>query len=392
MKKIFVKTGNLHWVILCALFAVTGCQKNIETPTTNSSDATSQTNAANERRMKGTFQQVNIVSDVAGFNPIRIDPNLINAWGLAFDTSGLAVVVSNGLGIGNIYKVTAPSYVIPPIIRDAFNGSPFFSSKPTGIVLHGSALDGRTAPSPDPFLDFTVVGEDGVISGFFEGGFSLKEADPADGYTGVTIADEYGFRFLYNANFKAKRIDGGVRNFNPFNDPSIPPDYAPFNIQNINNNLFVMYAKIVPGTTNVQNGPGLGYVDIFKPDGTLLKSFAKGGVLNAPWGCVMAPASWPNLPWDGDSSANNNGTKKHFNNVKSVILVGNSGDGRINAFSQDGEFLGNIRSGKEAITIDGLKGLSFAPASIKTINPNWLFFTAGPDHGTHGLFGYLQAP
>jgi uncharacterized protein (TIGR03118 family) len=406
MKQIFVKKGNLYWVIAFALFAATGCQKNIEQPVSNSTDATSQSNAANERRLKGNFQQVNIVSNDARMNPMTIDPTLVNAWGLAFDSSGSAFVNSSLFNECVTYNVATGTYVKPPI---PFNTlfcwcDQAFWDFPTGIALFNKSNvpigsndfvlpNGRSATG-------IIVGEYGLI--METGGFLVR--DPFNGnfnsplnYAGVTIADD-GAPFIYAANFGAKTIDvfdGNWHQVNnkPFKDPLIPSDYAPFNIQNINNNLFVMYAKPAPGgALNVQAGSGSGFVDVFKPDGTLLTSFAQGGVLNAPWGCAMAPASWTKMHWDGDSSYNDNGTKKHFNKVQSVILIANHGDGYINAFNQDGQFLGRLRSAKNtAISIDGLRALSFAPATATTIDPNLLFFTAGPNGGQHGLFGYLAA-
>jgi uncharacterized protein (TIGR03118 family) len=403
MKKIFVKTVNLYFVILLALLAATGCQKNIEQPVTNSTDATSQSNAANERRLKGNFQQVNFSSDaasIAQFNPLRgsVDgQNIANAWGFAFVdpvAPGLprVVVVANGPGLGNPFNVTNPDEVIP-CFTIPWLGTPFHGGKPTGLAMTTDFV----SPYANP-VNTIFVGEDGFISGGTPYGvFIAVDNSSTAVYTGVAVAND-GAPFMYAANVKTKTIDVFDGNFQqvynkPFKDPSIPPDYTPFNIQNINNNLFVMYAKTIPGSTDIQNGQGLGYIDIFRPDGTLLTSFAKGGVLNAPWGCTMAPASWTNIKWDGDSSATNNGPKNHIKNVQSVMLIGNSGDGYINAFNQDGQFLGRLRSGKKAITIDGLKGISFAPAAITratTVSPDWLFFAAGPDHGQHGLFGYLQ--
>jgi uncharacterized protein (TIGR03118 family) len=400
MKKIFVKTVSLYCVILFALLAVTGCQKNIEQPATNSTDATSQSNAANERRMKGNFQQVNFASDdgsVAQFNPLRggVDGgNMVNAWGFAFDTvSRRALVIGNGPGLCNVFNVLNPAEYISAITVP-WLGQPFPGGKPTGIVLPRTVND-FVSPYANPVTGISV-GQDGFISAYTPYGcFIALDNSSSAVYTGVTILYD-GAPFSFAANVKAKTVDVYDDNFQPvnnkpFKDPSIPNDYAPYNIQNINNNLFVMYAKIVPGSTEIQAGSGLGFVDVFRPDGTLLTKFSTGGVLNAPWGCAMAPASWANIKWDGDSSVNDNGPKNHFKNVQSVILIGNSGDGYINAFNQDGQFLGRLRSGKKAITIDGLKEVSFAPVSITTIDPNWLFFAAGPDHGAHGLFGYLQS-
>ncbi|HEY1872737.1 MAG TPA: TIGR03118 family protein, partial [Chitinophagaceae bacterium] len=379
MKKVFVKTGNLYWVIACLLLVATGCQKNIEKPATLPTDA----NAQSAGRLKIDFQQVNIVSDTSEFNPMRIDPNLINAWGIAFAPSpiGPPWVNANGTGLSNIFNVSTGADLIPPVAIPS-PGNPMGGGAPTGIVFNGSS--GFRLPNGKP-ARFIFDTEDGFIAGWNGGTVAITAKDNSATaiYKGLAIAADGTDSFIYAVNFKAKRIDvydtsWTQVNNKSFNDPSVPSDYSPFNIQNINNNLVVTFAKTVPGSRDEAHGPSLGFVDIFRSDGTLLTNLAKRGVLNAPWGIAMAPASWANMQWDGDASDDDNGTKNHSNEVTSVFLIGNFGDGRINAFNQDGQFLGRLRSGKKAIVIDGLWALSFAPATATAINPNWLFFTAGP--------------
>jgi len=118
----------------------------------------------------------------------------------------------------------------------------------------------------------------------------------------------------------------------------------------------------------------LGYVDIFNPDGSLVKRFISRGQLNAPWGIAKAPAGF----W-GDGS-----------DIQNVILVGNFGDGHINAFDADGSFLGQLRGHGNPIVIEGLWGIAFAPSTSTAINHNRLYFAAGPDDEEHGLFGYIS--
>ena len=118
-----------------------------------------------------------------------------------------------------------------------------------------------------------------------------------------------------------------------------------------------------------QAGTGNGYVNIFKPDGTLVKRFATQGTLNSPWGITHAPAG--------------------FACNTEAILIGNFGNGRINVFTLNGHFRGQLQKHKQVITIDGLWGLSFAPTSATTIDPMRLYFSAGPKDETDGLFGYL---
>jgi len=177
----------------------------------------------------------------------------------------------------------------------------------------------------------------------------------------------------------------------PFKDPGIPADYGPFNIQSIGSWLYVTYAKVGPDGDDVK-GAGLGFVSIFKPDGSFVGRFASHGSLNAPWGLTAAGSGF----LDADDMSEDNMSGQHGeskNSMKnqdldSVILVGNFGDGRINAFSMNGHFLGQLQSHKQAVTIDGLWAISFAPPT-STVDKSRLYFTAGPDDENDGLFGYL---
>ena len=156
-----------------------------------------------------------------------------------------------------------------------------------------------------------------------------------------------------------------------FADPDLPEGYSPFNIQNIGGQLYVMYAKL-GSNGDEEKGAGLGYVDIYNPNGSLVKRLASQGELNAPWGVAVAPPGF----LDGNNS--------------NVILVGNFGDGNINAYSSDGSFMGKLSSNGTPIVIDGLWGISFAPSSAATIPPTRLFFAAGPNDEQNGLFGYID--
>jgi uncharacterized protein (TIGR03118 family) len=114
-------------------------------------------------------------------------------------------------------------------------------------------------------------------------------------------------------------------------------------------------------------------VDIYNTNGMLERRFVSNGQLNAPWGVAKAPATF----FAGEDG------------MSDVVLVGNFGDGHINAFDSDGRFLGQLRAHGQPIEIEGLWAISFAPATATTVNPNWLFFAAGPDDEEEGLFGYI---
>ena len=148
-----------------------------------------------------------------------------------------------------------------------------------------------------------------------------------------------------------------------------------------------MYAKV--GDGEEEPGPGLGYVSVFKPNGEFVKRFASKGALNAPWGIAWAPASFfkdVDEKWDNINLGK--GGEININDL-SLILVGNFGDGRINAYTEDGTFLGPLKSRGKPIEIEGLWAISFAPATATSIDPDRLYFAAGPDNEKDGLFGYI---
>lgn len=205
-------------------------------------------------------------------------------------------------------------------------------------------------------------------------GILIQNNSATSAYTGLALASDGGASFLYAANFRAGTIDVFDRLFakvsgKPFLDPYLPPGYSPFNIQTVGDKLYVAYAKVGPDGKDVK-GVGNGVVNVFSTNGTLLK-LADKGKLNSPWGIAQAPASF----FKGDPS-------------QTAILIGNFGDGRINAYSTDGKFLGQLRYNGKPIEIDGLWAITFAPTT-STIDPNRLYFAAGPNHEKDGLFGYI---
>jgi len=374
MKKSFLTTAKLVWVIVCLLL-VASCQKN-PLP-----------------KLKASYEQVNLVADDGAFSPERIDANLKNAWGLAFAPSGPAWVNAEETGISAIYN-TQGADVRPPVAIPS-PASEEGGGHPTGIVFNQSS--GFKLPNGNP-ARFIFVGVDGTISAWNGGNVAIKLGDHTAAYTGLAIAADGADSFIYAANFRTGHIDVYDADWEevstkPFTDPFLPQGYAPFNIQNVGGNLFVMYAKVDVEEGEEEKGAGLGFVDIYQSNGQLIKRFASEGKMNAPWGVTLAPAAfWAGQMRDEDEDKGENDKmiqKKHHD-ITSVILIGNFGDGRINAYNQDGEFLGPLRSHGMALEIDGLWAISFAPASATTIDPNWLFFAAGPGDEEHGLFGYIK--
>jgi uncharacterized protein (TIGR03118 family) len=349
------------------------------------------------------FQQVNLVANSSEYHPVTIDTTLINAFGIAWSPNGIAWVNSVGGHVSELYNaegaiVRAPVNIPSP--HDTIGGFP------CGIVFSG----GKGFNLPNGPSLFLFSGFDGVLSGWNAGqGNNAKKLrnPPGASYTGLAIGSSGGKNFIYAANFGAKKIDVWDTAFSrvsmPFNDPTLPPGYSPYNIQAVGDWLFVMYAELAtsgPTAGHGVPGRGKGYVSVFNTDGSFVQRFASQGTLNIPWGVTMAPGTFLE---DQDMSGNdgyndggnftkekngNTGNNNHRNHDPKdpVILVGNFGDGYINVFSQDGKYLGQLQSHKRPIVIEGLWALSFAPSPI---DPARLYFTAGPDNESDGLFGYL---
>jgi len=371
--------NKLHLLFIAALALTLGCRKS---------------NVKNKDLRD--FTQVNLVDNNGEYNATHTDPTLLNAWGLAFSSGGIAWVNSLEGHVSEVY--TAEGALIPA--RPAVNiPSPTDSvgGLPTGVVFAGGKgfrlSNGGTA-------NFIFVGVDGVLSGWNgaagNNAIRMRNLSATSSFTGLAISSWGTNNYIYAADFKGGKIivwDTGFAKVSmPFHDPGIPGGYSPFNIQAIGSWLFVTYAKVGADGED-QAGPGNGFVSIFKPDGSFVGRFASRGPLNSPWGITAAGSGFLD---DDDMDADDvqhegfdkSGKGHHNSEIDSVLLVGNLGDGRINAFSLKGQFLGPLQTHKHPIVIEGLWALSFAPAT-STVDQRRLYFTAGPDDEKDGLFGYL---
>ena len=185
--------------------------------------------------------------------------------------------------------------------------------------------------------------------------------------------------FLFAANFAAGKVDifngmfGGGSLSGNFTDPNLPAGYSPFGIQNINGNIYVAYAFKEAGSDEETTGAGLGVVSVFDSNGNFIREVAgPGGTLNAPWGLTLAPDNFG--PFSGD------------------LLVGNFGDGTINAFDPlTDAFEGQLKNAGGVISISGLWGIGFGNGG--NAGPkNDLYFAAGIDDENEGLFGRILVP
>lgn len=372
--------GLLFFLLL--LVAGPGCQKDIGGP--YAEDAQEPGSIAKPNHLLKDFEQVNLVGSNDEYDPVRIDPTLINPWGLTSSPTGTFWPASQGTGLSQLYNGEGGQVRTPVTIPSPFGPS---GGNPTGIVFNGSSdfqlvTEGPANGQPARFI---FAGLDGVISGWTglagNNAVRMYQNVGQSVYTGLAIGSTGGQNYLYAADFLGAEIDVFDKNFAPvsgfsFEDPTLPEGYAPFNIHAIGNWLYVLFALVGPDGRDVP-APGNGYVSIFNMDGSFVKRFASRGQLNAPWGIAQAPAGFYADDNDGPHS------------VGSTILVGNFGDGTINAYTTDGVLLGQLRSHGNPIVIEGLWGIMFPPATATTIDPNRLYFVAGVEEETEGLFGYI---
>jgi uncharacterized protein (TIGR03118 family) len=326
------------------------------------------------------YARRNLVSD--GTIPAaHTDPNLINGWGVAFNPYGFVWVASADGGVSTLYDGLGNPQ---PLVVQIPSPTMGIGGNPTGIVFNGSdnfvvSRNGISGPSR-----FIFATEQGVIAAWSPA-VDLTHAirmvnNAASGavYKGLAIGANGSIQLLYAADFRNARIDVYNTAFHrqglptgAFVDPYLPPGYAPFGIQAINGDIYVTYARQNADKNEEVTGPGLGYVDVYSPNGRLIRRVASGGALNAPWGVAMAPAG--------------------FGRFSNALLIGNFGDGRINAYEPVFSLpLGTLRdkNGK-SIRVDGLWGIAFGNG-LNTQPVNTLFFAAGPDDEEHGLYGRID--
>jgi len=190
--------------------------------------------------------------------------------------------------------------------------------------------------------------------------------EPGAEFKGLTLGVSSTGPRLYAADFAngvVSMYNSSYARVGEFTDPNLPTNYVPFNVQNLNGEIFVAFAKREPGADDETAGQGLGFVAVFDTDGHLLRRIAQHGQLNAPWGLAIAPAN--------------------FGKFAGALLVGNFGDGRINAYDpQTGNYIGVLRDDTNRVEIDGLWALRSGPNGTIT-------FSAGPDEESHGLVGSI---
>jgi uncharacterized protein (TIGR03118 family) len=329
------------------------------------------------------YRNTPLVSN-GGLHARVFDRHLVNAWGIAFNPTGFAWVNSADGNVAVLYDGNGQPSPQPQRLIVAVPGPDASKGNPTGIVFSGGtdfvvSKGGVSGPAR-----FIFATEQGNLAGWApnvdinHAVFVPKGAQDTDesSYKGLALSGNGTTHLLYAANFLQRRIDVFDGTFkkvelpaNRFVDPHVPSNFAPFGVQAINGDIYVTYAKQAEGGDEEAHGPGLGYVDVFDPDGRLIRRVATRGALNAPWGLALAPDS--------------------FGKFAGALLVGNFGDGTINAFARNGTLLGSLRGPDgNKLRIDGLWGLQFGNG-ILAQKTNALFYAAGPNDETSGLFGVI---
>ena len=310
------------------------------------------------------LSQTNLVSDTSVFAPAHMDPALINAWGIAFSSGGKPWLSSNHGSVSTVYDTAGVLQSISPVnipVPGAVSGG-----APSGIVFNPTPADFNAAK-------FIFSTEDGTIAAWSSGAAATIVSDQSSNsaeYKGLAIVSSS--HKIYATDFHNNMVDVFDNSFtkvSSFTDNTIPTGYGAFGIQNINDTLYVTFARQKYDKGDDSSGLGIGFVDRFTAAGALIGRFASNGNLNSPWGIALAPASWGQFA--------------------NAILIGNFGDGAITAYSQSGTMIGQLMSSSTStIHIPGLWAISFNP--VTGTDQSKLYFTAGPYDEDHGLFGYLK--
>ncbi|HEX3430744.1 MAG TPA: TIGR03118 family protein [Rhizomicrobium sp.] len=293
----------------------------------------------------------------------HIDPNLVNAWGMAQSGSNPIWVSDNGTGLSTLYSQGTGN--VGSLVVTIPGGAP------TGIVFNSSGAFKIAEGSKSGSAAFIFDSEAGKISGWNSTVDSTNAVVAYDGsangsvYKGLAI--DNAAQLLFAADFVNNQVqvfDGSFNLTNSFTDKTLR-GYAPFNVMVLNGDVYVAFAKQARTCCDEKHGAGLGAIDVFDETGKLLQQLVpQGGALNAPWGMAIAPSS--------------------FNEFSGALLVGNFGNGWINGYNlTTGAPLGtlNDKSGYP-ITIDGLWGLDPVPSGDVT-------YSAGPKKESHGALGLI---
>jgi uncharacterized protein (TIGR03118 family) len=340
------------------------------------------------------FSVTNLVADTAGTAALTTDAHLVNPWGIAFGPTTAIWVANNRTATATQYDGNGKAQpTVTPLVVNFAAGAGGAAFNPTGIVFNASG-DFVVTATASGASHFIFAGEGGMIAGWSPGvdrTHAITAFTATDGavYKGLAIANNGAGNFLYATDFHGNKVDVFDAHFTKqttsatafaFVDPTLPAGFAPFGIQALNTGaagatqIYVTYAQ-QNGTDNHDqtNGAGLGLVDIFDTNGVFLSHLVPaGGLLNAPWGVALAPAD--------------------FGTLSNAVLIGNFGDGKINAFATGtGAFAGAVADSRgTAFAQVGLWGIAFGNDTGNQPH-NTLFFSAGVNEQSNGEFGRIDA-
>jgi uncharacterized protein (TIGR03118 family) len=341
------------------------------------------------------FSLTRLVADTAGGTAGNTDTNLVNPWGLSIPAGGFpAWVANNHTQSSTLYDGNGKPqpHAAPLVVSFAASGTGT-TFDPTGIVFNSSATDFTVSSAgASGAAKFLFDGEGGMIAGWnptVDRTHAITMYTDVGGavYKGLAVAQNAGMSFLYAADFHNGKVDVFNSAFAKqttsataftFADSGIPAGYAPFGIQAIANGaagatqIYVTYAKqLAPDNHDNVDGAGLGFVDIYDTNGKLIKQLVAAGALNAPWGLALAPSD--------------------FGTLSGALLVGNFGDGTINAYEPAaGTFIGTVMdSSGKALATPGLWGIAFGNDANNQPH-NALFFAAGTNNEANGSYGRID--
>src|SRR5580692_8717038 len=311
----------------------------------------------------------NLVADQPGIAD-HTDPNLVNPWGNGFSAGSPFWVGDNGTGVSTLYDGTGTATALVVEIPAAGGGT---NGPVSGVIVNSVTTAFLLAAGKQS--QFMFCSEDGVISGWNSSVDATHAKVLVDNsknnavYKGMAMGSTTAGPVLFVANFNSGKVEVYDANMNPivnagaFTNAAVPAGFAPFNVQVMNGKVVVVYAKPDAEKHDDVAGPGNGYVSVYDMSGNLLQSLIATGNLNSPWGMAIAPAT--------------------FGDFGGALLVGNFGDGKINAYNlTTGALMGTLNDAHGSpIAVPGLWSLNFGNGTKS--DAATLYFTSGPDQESH---------
>ena len=324
------------------------------------------------------FRVTPLVSDGFVAAP-TIDPGLVNPWGISYSPTGPFWLSDNGTGLSTLYDSSGAKIPLTVNVAPPAGGS---GSAPTGQVFNGSSTDFMVSNgSSSAAAAFIFDTEDGTISGWApslgptQSYLAVDHSNAGAVYKGLAIGTLGGNQYIYASNFRAGDVEMYDSHFNligSFTDPTVAAGYAPFNVQDIGDTLYVSFALQDAAKHDDVAGAGNGYVDAFSLNGTFERRIvSKGAQVNSPWGLDIAPSD--------------------FGAFANDLLVGNFGDGTISVFDPtSGGFLGMLSGpGGVPLHLGDLWGLINGNGGAGG-DAGAVYFTAGIVDEAHGVFGEIS--